>query len=59
MEGVPPINLTGSDNERGVERKPVATVVLKPVSLGSFGRERQELDRAGQGLDGPAFVAFP
>jgi hypothetical protein len=48
--------LTGFGVERGVERKRAMTVVLKTVSLGPSGRERQDWIEAVQGLDSALFI---
>jgi hypothetical protein len=49
-------HLAGFGVERGVERKGAVTVVLKTVSLGSSGRERQHGIESVQSLDGALFV---
>lgn len=49
-------HLAGLGVERGVERKRAVTVVLKTVSLGSSGRERQDWIEPVQSLDGALFV---
>ena len=49
-------HLAGFGVERGVERKGAVTVVLKTVSLGSSGRERQDWIEPVQSLDGALFV---
>src|SRR5258708_13883488 len=49
-------HLAGFGVERGVERKAAVTVVLKTVSLGSSGRDRQHGIESLQTLDGALFV---
>src|ERR1700751_1466914 len=49
-------HLAGFRVERGVERKRAMTVILKTVSLGSSGRERQDWIEPVQSLDGALFV---
>src|SRR6266481_4431938 len=49
-------HLTGFGVERGVERKGAVTVVLKTVSLGSSGGERQHGIQSVQSLNGALFV---
>ena len=49
-------HLAGFGVERGVERKGAVTVVLKTVSLGSSGGERQHGIQSVQSLNGALFV---
>ena len=49
-------HLAGFGIERGVERKRAVTVILKTVSLGSPGRERQDWIEPVQSLDGALFI---
>jgi len=49
-------HLAGFGVERGVERKRAVTVILKTVSLGSPGRERQDWIEPVQSLDGALFI---
>src|SRR6202045_2170808 len=50
-------HLAGFGVERGVERKRAVTVILKTVSLGSSGRERQHGIESVQSLGGASLVA--